>query len=282
MQFYSKLTALCCLVVALFFSTPFAGHAQQDAEQGPLFMVSCLKAKSMQAEAMLEDVAKPFHEALIKQKKIADWMVYRVAFPNGEDCECDYREVTVVASIEQMNAYLSDEEMMAVGKEVFPDRNMEELMGDMMATFSWGGSEVYGLIDQLLPPNDGPPSKLISVNFMTVAPMNGAAYVEAEQKAWKPLHEARKKAGLLENWLLFGRILPQGTDFDGNYVTVDAWGSMENMMAPVPDGLFEEVHPDKNFGKVMGKTAALRELKRSELWMLKMRAAQPAAVAEGR
>ena len=43
---------------------------------------------------------------------------------------------------------------------------------------------------------------IVTVDYMKVAPGQDDAYLQVEQKMWKPIHEARVKAGNALGWYL--------------------------------------------------------------------------------
>ena len=63
-------------------------------------------------------------------------------------------------------------------------------------------------------------SLVVTVEYMKVAPGQDDAYLQVEQKMWKPIHEARVKAGNALAWYLYRVNSPSGTLVDHNYVTV--------------------------------------------------------------
>jgi hypothetical protein len=60
---------------------------------------------------------------------------------------------------------------------------------------------------------------VVTVEYMKVAPGQDDAYLQVEQKMWKPIHEARVKAGKAIAWYLYRVASPSGTLVDHNYVT---------------------------------------------------------------
>ena len=45
--------------------------------------------------------------------------------------------------------------------------------------------------------------RYVTVDYMKVAPGGDDAYLQLEQKTWKPVHEARVKAGNAAGWYLY-------------------------------------------------------------------------------
>src|SRR5688572_9865337 len=72
-------------------------------------------------------------------------------------------------------------------------------------------------------------------DYMKVAPEKAEAYVEIEQKVWKPVHEARLKDGLIIGWRLFRVDNPPGQARDYSFVTVNIVDSFAKLENPYPE-----------------------------------------------
>jgi len=107
---------------------------------------------------------------------------------------------------------------------------------------------------------------VVTVDHMKVAPGQDDAYLQVEQKLWKPIHEARIKAGKALAWYLYRVVSPSGTLVDHNYVTVAVYDAFEATENPYPDDLLAKIVPAQGRAEFMRKTGASRDLVRSELW----------------
>ena len=101
---------------------------------------------------------------------------------------------------------------------------------------------------------------------MKVAPGHDNEYLQLEQKTWKPVHEARVKAGNAVGWYLYQVLSPSGTEVHHNYVTVAIYNNFEAMENPFPEALFTKVHPGVNMADFFKSTNSARDLVRSETW----------------
>src|SRR6476620_8223796 len=110
-------------------------------------------------------------------------------------------------------------------------------------------------------------SQFVEVDYMKVAPGQDDAYLQVEQKMWKPIHEARIKAGKAIAWYLYRVAAPSGTLVDHNYVTVAIYDGFEATENPYPEDLLAKIIPAKTMTEFMRKTVASRELVRSEMWV---------------
>ena len=77
----------------------------------------------------------------------------------------------------------------------------------------------------------------VTVDYMKVAPGQEDAYLQLEQKTWKPIHEARIKAGNALAWYLYRVDSPTGTAADHNYVTVAVYANFEALENLYPNEL---------------------------------------------
>jgi hypothetical protein len=107
----------------------------------------------------------------------------------------------------------------------------------------------------------------VTVEQMKVAPGQDSAYLALE-KAWRPLHEARVKAGLAQGWYLYRVTSPSGSSADHNYVTVAIYGTFAAMENPYPQDLVAKVVPAKDMDAFNKKTLAAREFVRGETWQM--------------
>jgi hypothetical protein len=123
---------------------------------------------------------------------------------------------------------------------------------------------VAGLLARATPAAAQAP--FVTVDYMKVAPGQDDAYLQLEQKTWKPIHEARVKAGNAIGWYLYRVDSPSGSQADHNYVTVAIYGSFEATGNPYPNELISKLIPAQNLADFNKKTLAARDLVRSELW----------------
>ncbi len=112
------------------------------------------------------------------------------------------------------------------------------------------GSEVFVLRDEAFPgPKNGGDKKtqFVQANYMKVAEANSGNYAKMESEIFKPMHQAKAKAGHMNDWVLAQRILPYGSDWDNNFMTFDIYADWSDMTAS-NSGMFEKVHPGKDAG----------------------------------
>ena len=245
----------------------------QDAKKNVYLEIACFKSNAPGASKLFTEFAKPFHEELIRQGVLVGWAFYKVDFPNGSDCNCEFREVRAFTDIKSMDILSSDAFTMEVAQKVFPDQNLEELMVMFREKVEFKNSQIYALEDELVP---GPSkSHMLVVNFMDVKQGMDSEYEKMEKEVFKPVHEASRKAGKLVDWSMWERVIPYGADFDHDYLTIDVWGSYENMADQDMGAFWKEIHPDMKPGEAFAKMDEIRDLRRAEVWISVVRADAP-------
>jgi hypothetical protein len=103
------------------------------------------------------------------------------------------------------------------------------------------------------------------VDYMRVPEGGTSAYMEVEQKVWKPMHQEWANQGKILGWYLYQVPYPGGTDAEYQYVTVRIYSNMAQLENPMSDmdAIFKKVHPGKKMDDVGPKTLASRDLVKS-------------------
>lgn len=106
--------------------------------------------------------------------------------------------------------------------------------------------------------------------YMKVAPGKDAEYLKME-KAYKKLHAAQKKAGILDNWALFSVMSPYGTDCEYNYIAVNVLRG-NKQLAQYYEGSGTNINWQSLLTKeelnLVNRTDQIRSLVKEELWSI--------------
>ena len=106
--------------------------------------------------------------------------------------------------------------------------------------------------------------------YMKVAPGEDAEYLKME-KAYKKLHAAEKKAGILDNWALFSVMSPYGTDCAYNYIAVNVLRG-DKQLAGYYEGSGTSINWQSLLTKeeldLVNRTNAIRSLVKEEVWTI--------------
>lgn len=240
-------------------------HAQdQTPPENLFFEVACFKAKSPNTMAFFEKWSKPIHEEMIRQGILLDWDFYTVDYPNGSDCDCQYRAVRIFKDIASLDKIKSEKIRNEIVKKIWPGKSIADVREDFRKNVEFKHAEVYKLVDALIPSKTT--SKLLVVNFMDVKPMDRKTYLDMELEIFKPLHASSHKANILVDWFVAEREIPYGVNVKTDYITVDKFNSYEDYYSNNFSELFKSTHPTLNFEETMQTMAKKRSLLKAEIW----------------
>ena len=262
----------CAIVSALLFLFAFGNllHAQNDPE--PRFIsITKLKVSDWSDLNDLEnELVKPYIQERIKQGNLQGHALYSVHYPNGDNEAYNYVWIDFFTDFNDL--HLEYEEFAKIAYGAFPNADIPVMMDRLESVVGDGGNEVFAVLDESYPGPVGASDKaprFLVANHMKVSEMNSSAYVTAEREIFKPMHQKRAKDGNMHDWLLCQRMLPYGSEWDNNFITLDvfnSWGQMGNGGGFQAN--FKAVHPGKDFEKTMANMLNLREVRRSEVWKL--------------
>jgi hypothetical protein len=252
------------LAVALLFTS--AVQAQEKKQEFPkdLFVeIACFEALKPGAVKMFTEMGKPFHEEMIRMGILVDWSFHRVDYPNGDDCECDYREVRVFRGMAALDKLNSNELGMKIAAKLWPDMDMQATMKDFRETVKFKNSRIYHAMDAAAPnPVD---AKMAVMNFMDAKPGKFEDCIAMEMEVFKPVHMVSMKTGKMKDWVIMESVLPYGTDFKTDYITVDIFDSYSDMSSNDMMASFKKAHPGKDPMTVLNKMGDMRDLTHSEI-----------------
>jgi hypothetical protein len=113
--------------------------------------------------------------------------------------------------------------------------------------------------------NMGEPKLFARIEYMSVPEGGDDAYLEVE-KVWKKIHQARKDAGLISQWMVFKVERENAAEDDYQYAVVHLTDSLENFGS----GNFREFLAAANLSEeeaaMVRKTADTREMLKNDLW----------------
>jgi len=257
------------LTMVLLFILFFGQNLIAQDDPPTIFMeITKLKKANDDFMDMENELVKPFVQERIKEGNQLVHALFRVNYPHASDPEYDYVVLDMFTDFGHLK--LGDEKMGQMAFTVFPSADIPKMLERFDAAASNVGSDVFVIRDSAFPGpkgGNGKPGKYVVVNHMKVLEANSAAYAKMESEVFKPVHQARAKAGKMNDWLLVERVMPHGSDYDGNFLTFDVFSDWGNMVGGM-DGLFQKVHPGKDPGEVFSEISKLRELTRSETWEL--------------
>lgn len=258
------------LFMLLFVLSLGTMQAQETAEK-TYVEVGCLKAKvpgNPELEAFLMDEAMAYNKVAMEKGMILDFLVFRMMYPNGDDCKCDYRMVSVYNGMAQMDMFTPADTGMKLATEAFGD-GAQAAWEKWMSLVNYKGSEIFELT---MSASEGPVySPMTHVNFMSVKPDNAMAYEKMEQDVWMPVVKEAMKQGMLEDMTIWRRVMPNGKGYEGDYIQVvdiENFAQMGSWEMEKFAAIFQKVHPGVDIGEMMQKSNKLSKVLRDETMML--------------
>jgi hypothetical protein len=137
------------------------------------------------------------------------------------------------------------------------------------ALLALAASFVGGMVARSAYPQNPPPPKIVLVTSMKVQPSKVDRYLELEQKTWKPLHQARIKAGNGRSWSLYAARFPSGTSTSRDYLTINVFDSMQEFdkYEESLGKVLPQVYPGNSADQLISETGAIRDIALEELWI---------------
>jgi len=260
-----KKTMLIFLGLAFIFACfPIMSNAQN---QPTVFgIVDFMKVKPENETKYLDiekNVWKPMHQERLNQGKITGWILYRILYTGTED-HYNYATLTLFDNA----ANLEDPWAGIDPAKVLPGKDIDKLMKETGESRDLVKSNLILRQDEVVPEGGPGEIKYIEVDYMKVKPGNDAAYMDAEQNIWKPVHKEFIKAGTRVGWSLWSEIFPSGSAMDYQYVTANYFPDFSKIGMADYNAAFSKAHPDKDMNALDKKTMDSRDLVRSELWQV--------------
>lgn len=269
-------------MILLLMLCSFNPLIAQDAPQSLYLEMTKVKADNEDFLAMEKELATPFVQERIKQGNQLFRAVFRVYYPNGDDQTHDYVTMDGYGDFAHLN--MGWDAMVKTAHAAFPNADMNKMGKRWESAAHRQGSEVFVVRAEAFPgPASGSdkPAKFVVANHMKVAGNKVSEYIAMESEMAKPIHQARAKAGGMNDWVMAQRVMPNGTEYPYNFITFDIYSDW-SQMANTGDNItkaFATAHPGKDMNAAIEKMISLREIGRSEVWELVSFVDQPAAEA---
>lgn len=250
------LMTLCLLLGVTVVEPVSAQEAEPEAE--PRYVIlDCMKSTSSDYQAVEMELWKPVHQELISQGRKLQWAFYWVMF--GDRSECDYYTANVVTQ-SQLNG---PGDFQAVFETVHAGKDVDEMMARTSAAREMVWSQLW-LIHDMVQPND---FSYVQVNQMDAD--DSDAYISMEREVYRPVHAALVKDSVTAGWGLYQLMSPHGSSIGYNFGTVDFLKSLGGIDF---GSYMQKAHPDKDVAALNEQTGEVRDMVRSEVWMLLDRA----------
>ena len=258
------------LFLAMFLLSVGQTNAQ-EAAQKVYVDVGCIKVKNPgnpENDAFLMNDAMAYNKVAMQKGMIMDFLLFRMMYPNGDDCKCDYRMVTVHGDMAQLDMFAAPDSGMKIAGEAFGDQAMAK-WEKWLSLYNFKGSELFELT---MSASDGPVySPMTHVNFMSVMPENGMAYETMEKDVWMPVVKEAMKEGMLMDMTIWKRVMPNGKGYEGDYIQVvdiENFAQMGGWEMEKFAAIFKKVHPEADMMEMMEKSGKLSKVVRDETMMM--------------
>ncbi len=109
-------------------------------------------------------------------------------------------------------------------------------------------------------------TEYVTVEYMKVKPGMWQEYRECE-RAWKLVHQARKKAGYITGWELERVVFPAGTGMEYDFLAITHyknWGAILAENNETWDAVFQTLPEDQR--TIANRAEELRDLVKREIW----------------
>jgi hypothetical protein len=251
------------LVVALAGVAPAWAQSPEEWRSTREYCVKVLPGKARAYEAFLRDVTMPLNRSRVEAGEFETFAVERAVIPAGSSARCDYRLAYSYKGIPPEEA--TGEQLDAALKRAGLRLTADQMTDQRSALIELVGVDFWGTIDSA--GGEWAKGSYLTFNHYKVKDGQFDKYTPLE-KTWKPLVEARIKAGSKQSWLLVGLWMPQGDAVPYNTMTIDvfpSWAEVMKSAASFQDE-WKVVHPDMPFQMVEDQKAKVRTVYKSELY----------------
>lgn len=250
--------------LAVVFLFSFGVTNAQERPEKVYIEVGCIKEKGPELESFILNEGMAFNKVSRDKGQILDFIVLKVLYPNGDDCRCDYRVVSVYSDLAQLDELVKPNAGFEIANEAFGDK-AQEVYNKWKSIGIDRGSEIFELKMEAI---DGPSySPMSMVNFINVEPGHSADYEKMQKEVWMPVVKEAAKEGMLTDISIWERVLPEGNDFDGDYIQVidiKNFAQMGSWEMSKFAAIFQKVHPGKDLAETIKKSDKLTKLGHDE------------------
>lgn len=215
---------------------------------------------------MEKSYAKPVHQKLINEDKLAYWGLFRVAYPAGTGAEYQYVTVRMYDGPEQLG--LSNQ-FLPVFEEVHKDEILEAITATVFNTRDLVYTHKLYQWEMFQPSDAEAHPEIVRVNYLKVPPLKWSDYVDMEKKVYHPMHKKEMEMGVRAGWQGYRLSSPMGTSMPYTHVTADMYKDWSQYTKEVDrDVIRKAVHPNKKLDDMNKNLFSTVEFVRVEEWHL--------------
>ena len=213
-------------------------------------------------ETHIENLLKPVQELRINEEVIAEWYIYKVAYPGTREPSYNY---VVVSLSQDLTDFDDSNEQIFNRMSQMSDTQMAESFQNMLIPYR---SELWRINNSVLPSDSAKVSKYFMMDYMDVRLGMEYAYQMMEDEVALPIHEYRMEIERMNGWELFSLIVPGGTEYGYNFATGNYYSDLRDFEFGFTEEVIRERHPGTDVNEINETFAKTRDLIRSEVWEL--------------
>ncbi|MDR9364161.1 MAG: hypothetical protein RI575_02395 [Balneolaceae bacterium] len=213
-------------------------------------------------ENHISNILKPVQESRISDDVIAEWYVYKVAYPGTQDPSYNYVFVSLSDDLEDFDD--SNEQIIDRMSELTGSDETNEFQKWLIPY----RSELWRINNSVLTENDSRASKYFVMDYMDVQLGMEYTYQMMEDEVALPIHRHRMDIDQMNGWELFSLIVPGGTEYGYNFATGNYFSDLRHFEFGFTEEIIRQSHPDTDINEINETFAETRDLVRSEVWEL--------------
>lgn len=217
------------LFLVLLFTTGI--FAQQEQETYLLFEFMKVDNDQEVFYTETEDFWEKIHEQRLETGDIVGWDLWQL-LPGGENQGYQYLTVTVFDN--PLKMLRAAEGIMESARLAYPgesDMDLEKRMNMAGESRDLAVRLFIQVVNSTTDDFEMKPGIIASIDLMKANPGQNGAYEQAENDAFKPVHQKMVDAGAKANWQLLRVMMPQGSEVYASHITVNMFEDWEQYLS---------------------------------------------------
>lgn len=257
-----KITRFSLTLLLLFLITQVSAAQSQEGYYMHIDYVYVEKDNIPTFEDHISKTLKPVQESRISDEIIAEWYIYKVAYPGTQEPTYNY---VVVSLSEDLQDFDDARDQIFQRISEISNNQMTNDFKNMLLPFR---SELWRINNSVLTSDTSKASKYFIMDYMNVAGGMEYAYQMMEDEVALPIHQYRMEIDQMNGWELFDLIVPGGTEYGYNFATGNYFSDLRDFEFGFTEEIIRQSHADTDINEINETFARTRDLVRSEVWEL--------------
>ena len=214
----------------------------------------------------LSKATKKINLELKKAGKVDDWSLSEVLSPSGSSTQYNFISRSAFIGEAQYASSYEDNYWPANWQSflTIDELNLFFKREEIRTVIK---RETWELLDNVMSDDTTTRGKIVVCNYFSIPEgKTNADHTKVERDIWKPVHQARVKAGTMKGWLLMDMRLPFGTAYPYSSATIDVYTDMKQyLMQNGMEDTFKKVHPGKDMNALWKQTIEAAKINRGEV-----------------